>query len=59
MITDKTKISIEEWEKEIITNLKLFRDFWEMNNKKDSNLFPMSINKGDWDEQFDFFCDNY
>jgi len=51
----KDKINAEEWTTESIFNICRFLRYWGIQSEKFPNEYPKSMNRGDWDEQFDSF----
>jgi len=50
-------VNLEYWVNTQIDKLEDFRKWWNANNDKDSINWPLVLRPGEWDEQFDFYCD--
>ena len=51
------EITLQQWKAEKEEKLRAFELHWKrMMQEEDSDL-PNSLHNGEWDEQFDFFCE--
>jgi hypothetical protein len=45
-------MTIKEWEQTEIANVIRFVDKWIENNARDPDNFPLDVEPGEWDEQY-------
>jgi hypothetical protein len=50
-------MTMQDWVGEQRRLLAKFEEWWQENNKISSVQFPLSLDPGDWYEQFTSFCD--
>jgi hypothetical protein len=50
-------MTMQDWVGEQRRLLAKFEEWWQENNKISSVQFPVSLDPGDWCEQFTSFCD--
>jgi len=50
-------VNLDYWFSQQMEKLENFRDWWRECHKNDGLNWPMVLRPGDWDEQFDFYCD--
>lgn len=46
-------MTLEEYKSELLSDVERFIDYWV--SQKDKDMFPESMDLGDWDEQFRIF----
>ncbi len=51
------KISIEDWAKEEKSRISRFLTVWYANREEHEDDFPLSMERGEWDEQYMLFED--
>lgn len=51
------QITLQEWKTHQENKLRAFELYWKSQIQSDPENFPEKMSKGDWDEQFDFFCE--
>lgn len=51
------KTTLKQFNLEKREQLRRFNDYWLENMSANPDLFPMEMNDGDWDQQFEFFVD--
>ena len=49
--------TLKQWERERLDQLSRFFDHWEAMHAKLPDHYPLEMEAGDWDEQFDLFCE--
>ena len=52
-------MKFEQWFKNEVYNIERFYKYWEKEHKKNPEIFPMQMDSGDWNEQFDLFCEEF
>ena len=50
-------MKFEKWFKDNVYNLERFSEYWEKKHQENPEMYPIQMNSGDWDEQFDLFCE--
>ena len=55
MKNKEKNVSIREWLDDIIADIHKFEQYWISHQHDENTVYPESLSKGDWDEQFDFF----
>jgi hypothetical protein len=50
-------MTIHDWVGEQRRLLSEFEQWWQENNQNSSVQFPLSLDRGDWLEQFTSFCE--
>jgi hypothetical protein len=50
-------MTIHDWVGEQRRLLSEFKQWWQENNQNSSVQFPLSLDRGDWFEQFTSFCE--
>lgn len=49
---------VETWWTKHNNKLSAFHAYWEFKHREDPTNFPLNLREGDWDEQFDIFCES-
>jgi len=53
-----TKIRLIDFIKEMENDIKEFNIYWNKKHKKFPETYPILLDPGDWDEQFNFWQSN-
>ncbi len=56
MKDEEGNIGIGEWAEEVVADIRRFADHWNAQRESGDAAYPERMGKGDWDEQFNFFC---
>lgn len=51
------EITLQQWKTQREEKLRAFELYWKSMVDQDPKDFPANIPAADWDEQFEFFCD--
>lgn len=49
--------TLDQWQRELLEQVEGFVQFWEEQHNKLPDHYPLEMEAGDWDEQFDLFCE--
>jgi len=50
-------MKLDEYISEMECSLAAFKKFWEVMSSDNAQNYPLTMKSGDWDEQFQHFCD--
>lgn len=50
-------MTLQEWYTEKLKDLAEFVRYWDENSQLQPDEYPDDCLTGDWDEQFEFFCE--
>jgi len=48
----KTNISLEEYHELLKADYRAFKEYWRTKQQQEPKNYPVTMNAGDWDEQF-------
>lgn len=51
------KQELDEWELEMLQTLEMFRETWEKLHSINAEIYPLSMERGEWNVQFKSFLD--